>query len=164
VVSRLPKGAVVVYRTFGDSGAEVMATRLRTVTRARGVRLLIGADDGLALRVGADGVHLPERLSHRILALRRRQPGWLISVAAHNRAAVRKGRGADAIVLSAVFPSRSPSAGPALGPLRFAQLVRASRAPVIALGGVNKQNAPRLISTGAAGLAAIDGLVDPIRI
>jgi len=161
VIKRLPKGAAVVYRTFGAPGAEVMAKRLRTVTRARGIRLLIGADHGLALRVAADGVHLPERLSHRILELRRRQPGWLISVAAHSRAAVRHGRGADAIILSAVFPSRSPSAGPALGPLRFAQLVRASRAPVIALGGVNAKNAPRLISTGAAGLAAIDGLIGP---
>jgi len=151
----------VVYRTFGDPRAEAVAKRLRMVTRMQGIRLLIGADDGLAARVNADGVHLPERLSHHISKLRRRQPGWLISVAAHSRAAVRRGRGADAIVLSAVFPSRSLSAGQALGPLRFAQLVRASRAPVIALGGVNKKNAPRLISTGAAGLAAIDGLMAP---
>lgn len=151
----------MIYRAFGDPGADDVAKRLRTVTRARGIRLLIGADDGLAVRVGADGVHLPERMAHRVLRLKLRQPGWLISVAAHSRTAVCRGQSADAIVLSAVFPSRSPSAGQALGPIRFAQLVRTSRAPVIALGGVNKQNAPRLISTGAAGLAAIDGLTGP---
>ena len=161
MIRRLPKGAAVIYRAFGDPGADDVAKRLRTVTRARGIRLLIGADDGLAVRVGADGVHLPERMAHRVLRLKLRQPGWLISVAAHSRTAVCRGQSADAIVLSAVFPSRSPSAGQALGPIRFAQLVRTSRAPVIALGGVNKQNAPRLISTGAAGLAAIDGLTGP---
>ncbi len=161
MAARLPKGAAVVYRAFGAADAEVMARRLRAVTRTRGVRLLIGADASLAARVKADGVHLPERLAHCVLRLKRRRPGWLISVAAHDHAAIRRGRGADAIVLSAVFPSRSPSAGPALGPLRFAQLVRASRAPIVALGGVNKKNAPRLIGTGAAGLAAIDGLAGP---
>ncbi len=158
MVARLPKGAAVVYRAFGAADAEAMARRLRIITRARRIHLLIGADDGLAARVKADGVHLPERLSHHASRLKRNRPGWLVSVAAHGHAAVHKGRGADAVVVSAVFPSRSPSAGAALGPLRFAQLVRTSRVPVIALGGVDMKNAPRLISTGAAGLAAIGGL------
>jgi thiamine monophosphate synthase len=41
--------------------------------------------------------------------------------------------------------------------VRFAALVRTAKAPVIALGGVNRTTAPRLIGTGATGLAAIDG-------
>ena len=159
VVRRLPRGAVVVYRAFGASDADQMAKTLRRITHARGLYLLIGADDALAAHVRADGVHLPERLAHRALALKRRRPGWLVSVAAHGGAAIHEARGADAVVVSAVFPSRSLSAGQPLGPLRFAQLVRTSAAPVIALGGVNKKNAPRLISTGAAGLAAIEGLL-----
>jgi thiamine-phosphate pyrophosphorylase len=160
IVGRLPKGAVVVYRAFGAADADTTAKSLRRLTRARGLRLLIGADDSLAARVKADGVHLPERLAHRILRLKRGYPGWLISVAAHGAAAIGKARRADVVVLSAVFPSRSPSAGPALGPLRFAQLARASRAPVIALGGINNKNAPRLLGTGAVGLAAIEGLLE----
>jgi thiamine-phosphate pyrophosphorylase len=159
-VARLPKGAVVVYRAFGAADAEATAKSLRRLTRARGLRLLIGADEALAARVKADGVHLPERLAHRIVRLKRARPDWLISVAAHGRTAVGRAYGADAVVVSAVFPSRSRSAGAALGPLRFAQLARASRVPVIGLGGINNKNAPRLLSTGAAGLAAIDGLLE----
>jgi thiamine-phosphate pyrophosphorylase len=159
VARRLPPGAVVVHRTFGAADAETAAVALRQLTWARGLLLLIGADHRLAARVGADGVHLPERLSHRVVAIRRGRPGWLISVAAHDEAAIRRGQAADALVVSAVFPSRSPSAGPALGPTRFAALVRASRKPVIALGGINNKNAPRLISTGAAGIAAVEGLM-----
>jgi len=160
VAKRLPKGAAVVYRAFGAADAEATAKALRRITRARGLHLLIGADDALAGRVRADGVHLPERLAHRVSRLKRRQPGWLVSVAAHGRTAIGKARGADVVVISPVFPSRSPSAGSALGPRRFAQLVRASRAPVIALGGINNKNAPRLLSTGAAGVAAIEGLLE----
>jgi thiamine-phosphate pyrophosphorylase len=159
IARRLPCGSVVVYRAFSATDAEARAVALRKLTHARGLLLLIGADDRLAARVGADGVHLPERLAHRIQAVRQQRPGWLISVAAHGEAAIRRGRGADAIVLSAVFPSRSPSAGSALGPTRFARLVRASGKPVIALGGINNKNAPRLISTGAAGIAAVEGLM-----
>jgi thiamine-phosphate pyrophosphorylase len=158
VAAHLPAGSVVVYRAFGAKDADLTAIALRRITRARGLLLLIGADEALAARVGADGLHLPERLAHRIGRVSRAHPGWLVSVAAHSRAALARTGEADAVVISAVFPSRSPSASRALGPLRFAALVRSSRAPVIALGGVNNKNAPRLLSTGAAGLAAIDGL------
>ena len=150
----------MVYRAFGAADAETQARILRRRTRARGLLLLIGADDALAVRVEADGVHLPERLAHRIGLLKRRHPTWLVSVAAHGQAAVLKASRADAIVVSPMFHSRSPSAGAALGPLRVAKLARAGRARVIALGGINSKNAPRLLSTGAAGLAAIDGLLD----
>jgi thiamine-phosphate pyrophosphorylase len=60
--------------------------------------------------------------------------------------------------VSVVFASRSASAGPPLGPIRFAALIRGARTPVIALGGVNETTAPRLIATGAQALAAVDGL------
>ena len=155
----MPRGGAVVYRAFGEADARAKAIALRKLTRARGLLLLIGADDRLAALVGADGVHLPERLAHRIAAIRRGRPSWLISVAAHNSRALRRGQAADAIIVSVVFPSRSPSAGPAMGPIRFARLARSSAKPVIALGGINNKNAPRLISTGAAGIAAIEGLM-----
>jgi len=150
---------VVVYRAFDAADAVSTAIALRKLTRARGLLLLTGADHRLAAQVGADGVHLPERLAHRAQAIRRGRPGWLISVAAHSVGAIRRGQAADAVIVSAVFPSRSPSAGPAIGPIRFARLARLSGKPVIALGGVNNKNAPRLISTGAAGIAAVEGLL-----
>ncbi len=61
-------------------------------------------------------------------------------------------------MISPVFPSRSPSAGAPLGPVRFAALVRRVKRPVYALGGVNTKTAPRLIGSGAAGIAAVEAL------
>jgi len=159
----LPKGAVVVYRAFGASDRLAVALGLRRITRRLGLKLVIGADWRLAAAVRADGVHLPQRTMPMAPGLRRRRPGWLISAAAHDAAAIIAGSrmALDALLVSAVFPSRSPSAGRALGTVRFAALVAGSGAPIIALGGVNDVTAPRLRSSRAAGLAGVEALARP---
>jgi len=58
-----------------------------------------------------------------------------------------------------VSPSRSPSAGAPMGPQAFAAIARAARIRVMALGGVTGETAPRLLTTGAAGIAAVEGLL-----
>jgi len=157
VAARLPAGAAIVYRHFGAPDAEVRALRLKAIARARGLKLMIGQDVVLAVRIGADGVHLPERLAHRALALRRAHPGWIVTSAAHSLSVARRGA-ADAVVISVAFPSKSASAGAALGPIRLAALVRAAGRPAYALGGVNEKTARRLFDAGLVGLAAVDGL------
>ncbi|MDB5451457.1 MAG: thiamine monophosphate synthase [Caulobacteraceae bacterium] len=150
----------MIYRAFGAADALKTTSELVRVARRHGLVVLIGADLALARRSGADGVHLPERMVRRAPAIRARHPLWLITGAAHSNRALRTaGRaGLDAVLLSVVFESASPSAGRAMGPVRFAGLVRQAALPVIALGGVNNKTAPRLSASGAAGLAAVDGL------
>lgn len=154
----LPRGAAIVFRAFGAPDAAARALRLRAIARARGLTLLIGADARLARAVGADGVHLPERLAHRARALKRAHPGWIVTAAAHSLSAARRAAGADAVVVSAAFPSASASAGRPLGPRRLAMLVRAAGRPAYALGGVNMKTARRLKDAGLVGLAAVEGL------
>ncbi len=156
IAARLPSGSAVVYRTFGAPDAEARARRLLAIARSRGLKLLIGQDVALASKVGADGVHLPERLAHRAAPLKRAHPGWIITAAAHSLRAARL-IGADAVVISAALPSRSPSAGPALGPVRLAARVREAGHNAYALGGINNNTACRLIGAGLIGLAAVEG-------
>lgn len=155
---RLPAGSAIVYRSFGAPDAEARARRLAQIAAARRLVLLIGADTGLAARVGAHGVHLPERLAMR--AARIRRPGWIVTAAAHSLRAARRGlaAGADAVVVSAIFPSASPSAGAPIGPLRLAALARAAGGPVYGLGGINDKTARRLLPAGLVGLAAVEAL------
>ena len=153
VAARLPRGSAIVYRAFGAREAEAVALRLKAIARRHGLKLLIGADEALAARVGADGVHLPERLAHRAARIRARHPQWLITAAAHGPRAARAR--VDAVVVSAIFPSNSPSAGKPLGPIRLALMIRASR-PAYALGGVNHQTAARLLGTGVIGIAGVE--------
>jgi thiamine-phosphate pyrophosphorylase len=161
LVEALPRGAGVIFRAFGAPDALSTARSLRRLTRARGLVLLIGADARLAAACGADGVHLPQRLMGLAPRLRRGHPGWRITVAAHGAAAIVAANrlGADGVVVSAVFPSRSPSAGRPLGVVRFEALARRSRAPVIALGGIGGATAGRLRASAAGGLAGIDGFL-----
>jgi len=154
IAERLPRGSAIVYRAFGAGDAEAVARRLKTIARRRGLILLIGADAALAAKVGADGVHLPERLASRAARIRARHPAWLITAAAHDPRAARAR--VDAVVVSAVFPSNSPSAGKPLGPIRLAQIVRLAGRPVYALGGVNQTTAARLLATGVVGIAGVE--------
>ena len=158
LAARLPRGSGVIYRTFGAADAAQVAMRLRAITRARGVRLLIAADWPLAARVGADGVHLPQRMMSQAPGLHRRRPGWLVTASAHDLAAIVAGTrwSLDALFVSAVFASRSPSAAAPLGPLRFEALARRSGVPVIALAGIDDTTAPRLRISHASGLAAVE--------
>ena len=149
----------MVYRAFGAEDALAVGRALRRATRARRALLLVGEDEALAAAVGADGLHLPERSLCRARGIRARRPGWILTAAAHGPAALARAAeaGVDAAVLSSVFASGSASAGAPLGPVRFAAMVRAARLPVIALGGVNAGTAQRLVGSGAAGLAAVEG-------
>lgn len=159
-VRRLPQGAGVVYRAFGRADALDTGLALATLCRSRGLILLVGDDEALAARIGAAGLHLPERGLIRARAIRVRRPLWMLTGAAHSRAALAKAAavGLDAALVSPVFPSRSPSAGRPLGRLRFAGLVRTARLPVYALGGIDPRTAQGLAGTGAAGLAAVEAL------
>ena len=162
VIDRLPRGAGVVIRVFGAADALARGQAIRIAARRRGVQVFVGADVGLAVALKADGVHLPERLVGRPGVQRAIRRRFRLTAAAHSYpAALRAVRaGVDAVILSPVFPSRSPSAGAALGIMRFARWTRALKAPVYALGGVGVGTARRLATSGAIGLAAIDGLND----
>lgn len=160
IARALPAGAAVVYRHFGAADRRLTARRLKRLCIARGLRLLIGLDVELAEAVQADGVHLPERAAHEIAALRAAHPHWLLTVAAHSEAALQQTAGADAAILSPIFPSRSPSAGDALTLPRAARLARTAPQPVIALGGVTLARTHDLARAGFAGAAGIDLFVE----
>ena len=162
VVRRLPAGSAVVFRAFGALDSAARGRGLAAIARRQGVVMLVGADPALAHAIGAAGIHLPERSGHLAGGIRRRRPGWIVTAAAHDGRAIHRAfaAGADAVLVSPVFESRSPSAGRPLGLTRFAALVRAARGPVYALGGVNAVTARRLLGSGAVGIAAVEALLE----
>lgn len=161
VAERLPRGAGVVFRAFGAADAIAQGLRLRAIADRHGLVLLAGADEALARAIGADGVHLPERDRESAPALRARRPDWLITIAAHTDAAViaAGAADADALVVSPVFASNSPSAGTPLGVEGLRRLVAATDTPIYALGGVRAATAESLRNTGIVGLAAVEAFV-----
>ena len=156
----LPAGSGIILRHYGAPERAALARQLAAIARRRGLFLLVGEDPALARRVGAHGVHLPERAVRRA-AVVRWQRHWLITAAAHSPAVLRlaAAAGADAALLSPVFATASHPDVRALGPQRFAALVQASPLPVYALGGIDVARARLLQGSGAAGIAGIGGLI-----
>lgn len=154
----LPRGSLVILRTRDPARRARLAEQLAAIAHTHDLLFLIAADPALAARVRADGLHLPEARAREAEHWRTRVPNWIITCAAHDAAAIARAQGCDAVFVAPVFATASHDGAPALGPMRFAALARASRAPVYALGGIAARNAARLIGTGAAGVAAVGAL------
>ena len=158
VLHRLPRGAAVILRHTDPNVLVRLAHRIIPRAHRLGLNVLLAGDMRLAIRLGADGVHLSERLAQRGPGrIQVPTPNFIVTVAAHSRLALwRAARaGADLSLLSQAFPSESHPGASALGSLRFLILAKHSPVPVVALGGVDEKNARRLRVDAVAGLGAI---------
>lgn len=155
MIGALPAGAAVVYRDYDDPDRAFRAAHYAKLCRMAGVRFLVGADAALASSVEADGVHWPARMLR--VSILRQAPAVLISAACHTADEIETAAkaGAQIAFLSPVFPTASHPDRPALGVRRLIALAAASPIPVIALGGVDADNAQDLAGRNVAGFAAI---------
>lgn len=143
-LERLPRGSGVIFRHYQLPLGERRAlfARVSKVARRRGLLLLRAGPSPMRGEMGTHG---------------RRGRGFTTWPVHSRREALAADRaGADALLVSPVFPTRSHPGAPVLGPVRFGLLVRGLDVPVIALGGMNANNARRLRSLGIHGWAAID--------
>ncbi len=136
---RLPRGSGFIYRHYhlDDPDRYARFRRLRRIAHGRD-HIVILADSALtAAEWGADGIYGSAR------SLCPRRSGLLHLATAHNFAEIGLANqmGADAVLLSPVFATRSHIDGAVLGRTRFRMLARHSRAPVIALGGMDARKA-----------------------
>lgn len=152
-LKRLPRGSGFVYRHYHLDGPDRLARfrQLQRLARSRG-HMVVLADSALTAREwGADGVYGAP------LALWPRRAGLVQLATAHDlgELALAARKGADAVLLSPAFATRTHPGGAFLGPVRWRLLAAHSTVPVIALGGMTPRTARRL---GWARWAAIDGL------
>jgi len=150
---RLPRGSGFIFRHYHLPGAERLARfrKLRRIARTKG-HVVILADSALTAREwGADGIYGAPR------SLYPRRAGLIQLATAHSlrQLGLAARLGADAALLSPVFPTASHPGGAVLGGVRFRFLAGQTRLPVIALGGMNAHRANALEWPR---WAAIDGL------
>ena len=166
VVRAAIRGGVscVQLREKGCSTREFMdeARLLKALLAGTGVPLFINDRLDVALAVGADGVHLGQ--NDLAIADARRLVGnrMIIGISAESVAdAVRaEAEGADYIGASPVFttPTKTDTAPP-LGLDGLRAIRRAVRLPLVAIGGIDADNAAQVLRAGADGLAVVSAIV-----
>ena len=143
-----------------------LAERLRERCRRAGVTFIVNDRVDLALAVGADGVHLgqddlPPRSARPLL-----RPGMVLGRSTHSVAQAREAQaeGADYIAVGSMFPTQTKPDFELVGP----ELIRAVRphtkAPLVGIGGITRENVAQVIRAGADGVAVISavcGAPDP---
>lgn len=149
----LPRQSGFIYRHYHLDGPQRWARfqALRRVCTACEHTLIL-ADCALTAREwGADGIYGAP------LSLYPKRSDLIQLATAHNlrELAQASRKGADAALLSPVFPTNSHPNGNVLGPVRFRMLAMQSSIPVIALGGMSQSRAKSLQWPR---WAAIDGL------
>jgi len=166
VAGTLARGAFAVQlrdKRRPTVSLRLFAWRLRIATRAVGARFFVNGEVSVARDVGADGVHLGHGACSVAEARRVMGAGTWVSVATHSDENVRRAaaRGADAVVVSPIFASRSPFPFDAVKQARGPEAVRSAleyargKMAVYALGGVTADTAHACAAAGADGVALI---------
>lgn len=147
---------------------EQEATALAQLCQQQGVHFIINDDPALALKAGADGVHLGQ--SDGDITTTRRFLGRdkIIGITCHNslkKALAAEKAGADYVAFGRFFPSQTkPDAAPAeIDILRQAK--HQLSIPIVAIGGITPENGSALIAAGADMLGVIHGIfgADDVR-
>jgi thiamine-phosphate pyrophosphorylase len=147
------------------SGRELLGLVREAVAAGGGARVIVNDRLDMALAAGAAGVHLGrESLGARDVVRWCKSSGgnapadFLVGVSCHSLADAREAESAGAayIFFGPVFDTPSKRGmGEPQGVARLEEICRSVAIRVLAIGGVNEQNAGDCIRAGAAGIAAI---------
>ena len=179
-----PAGMVATAIQAAKNGATVVQLRapnwkkrqwletafaLKAALAPYGVPLIINDHIDVALAVDAEGVHvgqgdLPALETRRLIG-----PDKILglSVGSAEEMATVPAAGVDYLGIGPVYPTGTKAdAGEATGVALFAELVAATALPVVAIGGIHRDNCSPLFEAGTDGVAvvsAICGRDDPAR-
>ncbi len=156
-IARVPAGGMLLIRRRHQAAAFNDAAEIAATATERGIMISVSLSTP-PKSLPVDGVHIPEHAlkNWRHADLVRLSPSF-VSASAHDWTGIRKAAavGVDAILVSAVFATKSHPNRSALGLYRFAALMQASPIPVYALGGMTYDRSRRTAAVGAVGFAGI---------
>ena len=157
-------GCKIIQYREKDKSTKVMideASGIKTICSDRTIFLINDRID-IALAVNADGVHIgqddmPIETARKLLG-----PDKIIGLTVHNvaEAIEAEKKGADYVGLGSIFDtSTKKDAGKGIGPARIREVKNAITVPIVAIGGISKENCRNVIENGADSLVAISAVV-----
>jgi len=136
------------------------ALEMKDLCRSYNVPLIINDDPYIAVKSGADGVHIGQKDMSLKEAREITGNGMIIGVtAALPKLAVKAEKeGADYIGSGAVFGSSTKADAKPLSHDVLREITASVNIPVVAIGGITRDNMSRLAGTGIAGAALVSAI------
>jgi thiamine-phosphate pyrophosphorylase len=137
------------------------ARQIKQLCANSGVTFIVNDRLDVAIASESDGVHLgqddfPIPLARKILGENKIIGGSAVTL---DEAHKCQDEGADYVGFGPVYPTTSKAdAGPVSGIDLFKEIIVKVSLPLIAIGGVNRDNAPETIRAGAHGIAVISAM------
>ena len=141
-----------------DFAAEAMD--IGALCRMRGVPFIVNDDVEIALKTGADGVHVGQSDMEAGSVRAMLGPDKILGVSAQTveQALLAQARGADYLGVGAVFPTGSKADATDVSYETLRDICRAVSIPVIAIGGITGENVAQLAGSGIHGVAVISAI------
>jgi thiamine-phosphate pyrophosphorylase len=136
------------------------AAELKELCEAYHVPFVIDDDVSLAIEAGADGVHVGQKDEGAATVRKQIGPDKILGVSAQSvEQAVRaEADGADYLGVGAVFPTGSKDDAEEVSFETLSAICRAVSIPVIAIGGITKDDVSHLQGAGIEGIAVISAI------
>lgn len=139
---------------------ERLACEAQTLCAQAGIPFLIDDDVELAVRIGADGVHIGQDDISCAHARRLLGDQAIIGVTAKtlDQACKAQADGADYLGVGAVFPTSTKQDTRTIDHGVLRQICAEVSIPVVAIGGITAANARELAGSGIAGIAVVSAI------
>ena len=139
-----------------------VAHQLRNLCAEQNVLFIMNDYLDIALAVDADGLHLgqndlPIKVARQLLPIDKLLGG---SVTTIEQATTIEAEGADYIGVGAIYPTKNKATATVIGVEILHQVRQLTSLPLVAIGGINKNNAAEVIAAGANSIAVISAVLD----
>lgn len=136
------------------------AIQVKAICRRYGVPLIINDNVDVALKSGADGVHVGIEDAPVAQIRRRAGKGFLIGATAKTmeQARLAEQSGADYLGVGAVFPSPTKKAAIRITNEQLHAICTSVSIPTVAIGGISLSNAAELQGGGMDGIAVVSAI------
>lgn len=166
VEAALEGGANVIQlrkKTMEKGEQYTLALALRRLTLLHDALFIVNDHVDIAIAADADGVHLGQ--ADLAPAVVRALPGFdgrLIGRSTHSVEQARAAmvEGADYIAAGPVFPTPTKAGRPAVGSGLVAEVAALADRPLVAVGGIDHENAPAVVEAGARAIAVVRAVYD----
>lgn len=144
-----------------DEGAFLAeAVAIKDLCHQYGVPFIVNDNVEVALRSGADGIHVGQEdlEAGRVRQLMGEEVILGVSVRTVEQALLAQAMGADYLGVGAVFPTDTKTDAEVVSREVLKAICQAVSIPVVAIGGIDKENMGVLAGTGIAGVALVSAI------